>query len=305
MVDKNKLLKDIKSAIISEMISREFYSRSSTSVKLISGMHAFQEMMSEEEKHVTSLKEEYRRLGGNDDIIYDPEKYGGLALPKLEIDAVTALDVAMKEETSSIKMYNEFLKKNKDSDTAKLFEHLLSDEKKHLKQWNSISKNIINDDVVNNETSDDVYRFSKEDLEVIKIALKAERTAHEFYKNAVGKIDTIDGSHAFQHMSWEEEMHVKKLEDEYFRLAAKKPSSQNAEQIRPASFKSESDALVALDMSIKEEKASLKRYLELEERCTNTRLKEVIWDLIESEWNHISEWRKIRKSIKEDNVPLY
>ena len=203
MVDKNKLLKDIKSAIISEMISREFYSRSSTSVKLISGMHAFQEMMSEEEKHVTSLKEEYRRLGGNDDIIYDPEKYGGLALPKLEIDAVTALDVAMKEETSSIKMYNEFLKKNKDSDTAKLFEHLLSDEKKHLKQWNSISKNIINDDVVNNETSDDVYRFSKEDLEVIKIALKAERTAHEFYKNAVGKIDTIDGSHAFQHMSWE------------------------------------------------------------------------------------------------------
>ena len=305
MVDKDKLLEDIKSAIISEMISHEFYSRSSTSVKLISGMHAFQEMMSEEEKHVTSLKEEYRRLGGNDDIIYDPEKYGGLALPKLEIDAVTALDVAMKEETSSIKMYNEFLKKNKDSDTAKLFEHLLSDEKKHLKQWNSISKNIINDDVVNNETSDDVYRFSKEDLEVIKIALKAERTAHEFYKNAVGKIDTIDGSHAFQHMAWEEEMHVKKLEDEYFRLAAKKPSSQNAEQIRPASFKSESDALVALDMSIKEEKASLKRYLELEERCTNTRLKEVIWDLIESKWNHISEWRKIRKSIKEDNVPLY
>ena len=305
MVDKNKLLKDIKSAIISEMISREFYSRSSTSVKLISGMHAFQEMMSEEEKHVTSLKEEYRRLGGNDDIIYDPEKYGGLALPKLEIDAVTALDVAMKEETSSIKMYNEFLKKNKDSDTAKLFEHLLSDEKKHLKQWNSISKNIINDDVVNNETSDDVYRFSKEDLEVIKIALNAERTAHEFYKNAVGKIDTIDGSHAFQHMAWEEEMHVKKLEDEYFRLAAKKPSTQNAEQTRPASFRKGSDALVALDMSIKEEKASLKRYLELEERCTNTRLKEVIWDLIESEWNHISEWRKIRKSIKEDNVPLY
>ena len=305
MVDKDKLLEDIKSAIISEMISHEFYSRSSTSVKLISGMHAFQEMMSEEEKHVTSLKEEYRRLGGNDDIIYDPEKYGGLALPKLEIDAVTALDVAMKEETSSIKMYNEFLKKNKGSDTAKLFKNLLSDEKKHLKQWNSISKNIINDDVVNNETSDDVYRFSKEDLEVIKIALNAERTAHEFYKNAVGKIDTIDGSHAFQHMAWEEEMHVKKLEDEYFRLAAKKPSSQNAEQIRPASFKSESDALVALDMSIKEEKASLKRYLELEERCTNTRLKEVIWDLIESKWNHISEWRKIRKSIKEDNVPLY
>ena len=305
MVDKNKLLKDIKSAIISEMISREFYSRSSTSVKLISGMHAFQEMMSEEEKHVTSLKEEYRRLGGNDDIIYDPEKYGGLALPKLEIDAVTALDVAMKEETSSIKMYNEFLKKNKDSDTAKLFEHLLSDEKKHLKQWNSISKNITNDDAVNNESSDEVYRFSKEDLEVIKIALKAERTAHQFYKNAVGKIDTIDGSHAFQHMSWEEEMHVKKLEDEYFRLAAKKTSTQNAEQTRPASFRKGSDALVALDMSIKEEKVSLKRYLELEERCTNTRLKEVIWDLIESEWNHISEWRKIRKSIKEENVPLY
>ncbi len=26
------------------------------------------------------------------------------------------------------------------------------------------------------------------------------------------------------------------------------------------------------------EKASLKRYLELEERCTNTRLREVIWE---------------------------
>ena len=59
-----------------------------------------------------------------------------------------------------------------------------------------------------------------------------------------------------------------------------------------------------MDLSIKEEKTSLQRYLEPEERCTNTRLKEVIWELIENEWNHLSQWGNARKSIKENDVPL-
>ncbi len=300
------LIKDIKSAIISEMISYEFYSKSSTSVKLISGMHAFQNMMWEEEKHLKMLKDEYKSLGGNEDIRYDPQEYGGLALPKLDVDAVIALDVAMKEEKASINRYKEFLKKYKGSASAKLFEQLINDEKKHLKEWDSIYKGIVNGDAADNHANNEVYRFSKDDLEVIKIALGAEKTAYEFYNKAMDKIDTIDGTHAFQNMAWEEEKHIKMLEDEYFRLVNKKPSTEKLKQKSPpVRFKKESDCLVALELSFKEEKASLKRYLELEERCTNTRLKEVIWELIEDEWDHISQWRSTYKAVKEKDIPLY
>ena len=62
---------------------------------------------------------------------------------------------------------------------------------------------------------------------------------------------------------------------------------------------------MTLELSIKEEKASLRRHLELEERCTNTRLREVIWELIESEWDHIKQWRNAHKNIREKNFPLY
>jgi len=39
-------------------------------------MHAFQDMMLEEETHVKMLKDEYKRLGGNVEFNYDPHKYG-------------------------------------------------------------------------------------------------------------------------------------------------------------------------------------------------------------------------------------
>jgi len=306
MASQNTILNDFKSAIISEMIAYEFYSKSSTTAKLISGMHAFQEMMWEEEKHVNMLKEKYMSLGGKEEIRYDPEEYGGLALPKLEVDAVVALDIAIKEEKASIKMYDEFLERNKGSDSAKTFEQILEDEKKHLGQWNSISKEISADEFTIDALKDEVYRFSKVDLETLKIALKAEKTAYGFYNNATRKIDTIEGTHAFQHMAWEEEKHVKILEDEYFRLVNKKPSIENLEQCSPSvDFERESDSLVALDLSIKEEKASLKRFLELEERCTNSKLREVIWGLIEDEWNHIKQWRSTQQSIKKNIIPQH
>jgi len=38
------------------------------------------------------------------------------------------------------------------------------------------------------------------------------------------------------------------------------------------------DDLDVVTIALTAEKASLKRYLELEERCTNTRLREVIWE---------------------------
>lgn len=307
MTQKNKikLINDIKSALISEMISYDFYSKSSTSVKLISGMHAFQDMMWEEEKHVKILKEEYIRLGGTEKINYDPQEYGGLAMPNLDVDAVTALDVAMKEERESIEMFNGFLKKHKKSESAKIFKQLLNDEKKHLEQWNLVSKSIVSASGKYNGANDEVYRFSKDDLEVIKIALSAENAAYKFYNKAMNKIETIDGTHAFQNMAWEEEKHVKRLEDEYYRLLNKKPSPENLVQNSPLmSLKKESDSLVALELSIKEERASLKRFLELEERCTNTRLKKVIGELLESEWDHFSQWRNTYKAIKEKNIPL-
>ncbi len=303
--ERNPMLTDIKTAIISEMVSYEFYSRSSVSVKLISGMHAFQDMMWEEEKHVKRLKEEYKRLGGREEIKYDPHEYGGIALPRLNVDAITALDVAMKEESSSIKMYNEFLKKNKGTEAAKLFEQILNDEKKHLEQWNGIYKNILGDSIIGKEPGNEEYRFTNDDLEVIKTALKVEEAAYDFYNNAVGKTEIIDGSHAFQHMAWEEKMHVEKLEGEYFRLVNEKPLLGNKDKGHTSNIKKDTDALVALELSIKEEKASLKRYLELEERCTNTKLREVIWELIESEWNHINEWRSTHKAIKEKSFPIY
>ena len=112
--DKSIVLDDIKTALISEMMSYEFYSHSSISVNLISCMHAFQDMTREEEKHVKWLKKEYEKLGGTEKIEYDHTELGGIALPVLDIDLVTALDVAIKEESSSLKMYNDFLEKHKD-----------------------------------------------------------------------------------------------------------------------------------------------------------------------------------------------
>jgi rubrerythrin len=303
--EQNLLLEDLKSAIISELITYEFYSRSSVSVKIISGMHAFEEMMLEEETHVKMLKEEYKRLGRNEEINYDPHEHGGIALPKLNVDATVALDLAMTDELSSIKMYSDYIKKHKGTETVSLYEKLLNDEMKHLGYWDEIYKNITGKSFVPNEPGKPVYTFTKDDLEVIETALKAEKAAYDFYNNAIGKTEIIDGSHAFQHMAWEEKIHVEKLEDEYFRLVKEKPQIANQDKGHTTNIEKDDDALVALELSIKEEKASLRRYLELEERCTNTRLREVIWELIESEWSHIKQWRDIHKNIREKNFPLY
>jgi rubrerythrin len=303
--EQNLLLEDLKSAIISELITYEFYSRSSVSVKIISGMHAFEEMMLEEETHVKMLKEEYKRLGRNEEINYDPHEHGGIALPKLNVDATVALDLAMTDELSSIKMYSDYIKKYKGTETVSLYEKLLNDEMKHLGYWDEIYKNITGKSFVPNEPGKPVYTFTKDDLEVIETALKAEKAAYDFYNNAIGKTEIIDGSHAFQHMAWEEKIHVEKLEDEYFRLVNEKPQIANQDKGHTTNIEKDDDALVALELSIKEEKASLRRYLELEERCTNTRLREVIWELIESEWSHIKQWRDIHKNIREKNFPLY
>ncbi len=299
----NIVLDDIKTALISEMISYEFYSHSSISANLISVMHAFQDMMQEEEKHVNWLKKEYEKLGGTEKIEYDHCEYGGIALPMLDIDLVTALDVAMKEESSSIKMYNDFFDRHKDSTSGKLFETLLGDEKKHVENWEAIYKDVLGYDTIGNNPGNEVYRFTKEDIEIIKAALQAEKKAFAFYNNAVNSVNEIDGMHAFQHMAWEEEMHVKKLESEYYRLIKQKPEVEgNPEQT--SNIKNDSDALFALDLAIKEEKNSLQRYLDLEGRCVNSKLKEVIWEMIESEWEHINQWRRTHKAIKEKGEGL-
>ncbi len=303
--EQNSLIEDIKSAIISELITYEFYSRSSVSVKIISAMHAFQEMMFEEETHVKMLKEEYKRLGGNEEFNYDPHEHGGIALPKLNVNASVALDLAMTDELSSIKMYSDFVKKHRGTETVNIFEQLLNDEMKHLGHWDKIYKNLTGKSFVPNEPGKPVYSFTKDDLEIIEIALNAENAAYDFYNNAIGKTEIIDGEHAFQYIACEEKIHVEKLEDEYFRLVNEKPQLENQDKEQTTNVEINTDALMALELSIKEEKASLRRYLELEKRCTNTRLREVIWELIESEWDHIKQWRNIHKNIREKNFPLY
>jgi len=299
------LLEDIKSAIISEMIVYEFYSRSSGSVKIISGMHAFEDMMCEEETHVKMLTEEYQRLGGNEEFKYDPHEHGGVALPTLDSDATVALELAMTDELAGIKMYSDFVEKHKGTETVNIFEQLLNDEMKHLGCWDEIFKDITGKSFVPNRPGKPDYRFTTDDLEVIVTAHKAETDAYNFYNNAVGKVEIIDGSHAFQYMAWEEKVHVEKLENEYFRLVNEKLQIEDKDKEDTTNIAKETDALAALELSIKEEKASVGRYLELEERCTNTRLREVIWELIESEWDHIKQWREAHKNIREKNFPLY
>ncbi|GAX63077.1 hypothetical protein SCALIN_C47_0048 [Candidatus Scalindua japonica] len=303
--EQNPLLKDIKSAIISELVTYEFYSRSSVSVNIISGMHAFQEMMLEEETHLIMLKEEYKLLGGNEEFKYDPHEYGGIALPSLDADATVALDLAITDELASIKMYSDYLQKYKGTEAEYTLEKLLNDEMKHLGYWDEIYKNITGKSFVPNVPGKPIHTFTKDDLGVIETALKAENAAYDFYKNAIGKTEIIDGSHAFQHMAGEEKIHVEKLENEYFRLVNEKPQLKNQDQGHAAKIEKDTDALVALELSIKEEKSSLRRYLELEERCTNTRLREVIWELIESEWGHIKQWRNTHRDIREKNFPIY
>ena len=47
------------------------------------------------------------------------------------------------------------------------------------------------------------------------------------------------------------------------------------------------DDLGVIKTALIAERASLKRYLDLEERRTSTRLREVIWDSIEGKWSLI------------------
>ncbi len=303
--EQKPLLEDIKSAIISELIVYEFYSRSSVSVKIISGMHAFQDMMLEEETHVKILTEEYQRLGGTEEIKYDPHKYGGIALPSLDADATVALDLAMTDELAGIRMYSDYVEKHKGTETVNVFEQLLNDEMKHLGHWDEIYKDITDKSFVPNRPGKPDYRFTADDLEVIVTAHRAEKAACDFYHNAVGKAEIIDGLHAFQYMAGEEKAHVEKLENEYFRLVNETLQIENQVKGDIANIAKDTDALVALELSIKEEKASIRRYFELEERCTNTRLREVIWELIESEWGHIKQWRDTHKNIREKNFSLY
>ncbi len=302
---QNPLLEDIKSAIISEMITYEFYSRSSASVKIISGMHAFQEMMLEEETHLKMLKEEYRRLGGNEEFNYDPHEYGGIALPRLNADASVALDLAMTDELSSIKMYSDYVKKHKGAETANIYGQLLNDEMKHLAYWEEIYKNVTGKSFVPNKPGKPIYRFTKGDLEVIKISLNTENATFNFYNNLIVKTDIIDELPTLKCMAGEGKIHIKKLEDEYFRLVNKKLQLANQDKEHATNIAKNTNLLVVLELSIKEEKTSLGKYLELVERCTNTRLREVIWELIESEWNHIKQWRDIHKYIREKNLHLY
>ena len=136
----------------------------------------------------------------------------------------------MTDELASIKMYSDYVKKHKGTETVNIFEQLLNDEKKHLGDWDEIYKNITGKSFVPNKPGEPDYRFTTDDLEVIVTAHKAENAAYNFYKNAVGKAEIIDGSHAFQHMAWEEKIHVEKLENEYFRLVNEKLQIENQDK---------------------------------------------------------------------------
>lgn len=303
---KNDLLADIQSAVISEKSACSFYERALSRVKLIEGMHLFQEILEKEREHVIRLVEEWKRLGGEGEVDYDPEVHGGIALPPAnDVDNLVALDVAIKEEMDSIKLYERLKDRHKDTETGRLFHALLTEEKEYLRRWKQIYNAIENSTGIKKIMDDVIYKFTNHDIEIIISSLENERMSFQFFSDALKKATVIDAVLAFKHMAYDEERHLKILEMMYQRLAGKQPLARETKQrMDLATFDKYdyNDVFKILDFAVGEDKRIMSMYFNFVDECTNSWLREILWELIEDEWSHIVMWRKISKRLKEGRL---
>lgn len=302
---KNDLLADLESAVISEKSACSFYERALSQVKLIEGMHIFQEILEKEREHVVKLVEEWERLGGEGEVNYVPEEHGGIALPPAkDVDNLVALDVAIKEEMDSIKLYERLKESHKDTETGILFQALLTEEKEYLGRWKQIYNAIEESTGIKRIMDDVIYKFTNRDIEIIMRSLENERVSFRFFSEALKKVTVIDAVLAFKHMAYDEEQHLKILEMMYQRLAGKQPPGETKQRMDVMTFDKYdyNDVFKILDFAVAEDKRIMSMYFNFVDECTNTWLREIIWELIEDEWSHIVMWRKISKRLKEGRL---
>ncbi|MGW8180534.1 MAG: ferritin family protein [bacterium] len=285
-------------AYLAEKLAHGFYAEASTKVTLISASHAFQDMMEREEDHVQTLAEAYENTTGRPPTEQERVPREGLALPGDSVDATVAVEMAIAEEERSVRMYRSLLGKAENVEERKIYEALVKDEKEHIKLW----RRVLKDMQEGKETlrrPREIFRFSSQDLHLIETALAMEKVVCNLYRDGVTQSFLVDAQHAFQAMAIDEEEHVRILEGEYRRLTGEEADVAPASAVLDwKDITKKDDCLKALEFALKEEKRSLVRYLQFEERCMNSALRRTFWQLLENEWKHIQEWRETIRNIQ-------
>lgn len=215
---KQNLMDDLRSAIIYEKGAYSFYKNTIATLKPANEMRILQGIMEEEGEHVRRLEEGYRLIGGKEEINYDPREHGGIVIPpKKRIDNVIVLSIVIKEERDSIKMYEGLVKKHAGSDHSKIFHDLLVSEKGHMEKYSQLYNAIKEGQGVQAE-DDDIYRFTKMDVETVTRSLEMEKYALQLFRETAKGVKQLDTVYAFQHISHEENRHIRILELIHHRL---------------------------------------------------------------------------------------
>jgi rubrerythrin len=133
---------------------------------------------------------------------------------------MNAIEIAKKMETDAIKFYSEAAKKTGYPAGKKMFESIVTDEKRHLEYVNKLLKGLdVNiEDVHPLENIKTVFEQMKDEmmeqvqatsdeLEAFRIAMKMEKEGIEFYKKLLSGASSAKEKTLFEKMMKEEEQH--------------------------------------------------------------------------------------------------
>lgn len=295
---------DLKLAILYKKGSCSFYKKVLTIVKQSECAQIIQEMIKDETEQIKRLEDIHCSIDGKAFnakrlINYDPKKHGGIALPqKNDIDTLIALRIAIKDKRNSIEMYEGLIKKYEDS--GKLLQDLLVSDREYLLKWEQLYKNIKESEDWEKTIGDAVYRFTEKDVAIVTQSLENERSAYRFFILASEEVKLIDVILAFRHISSEEKRHIKILEMIYHKLTGGNIHSDSDQTLVPETSEKFSNTFDALDMAIEEDKRSISMYFKFVDECTNTWLRDILWEIIDDEWSHLLMWRRTYKRLKEE-----
>ncbi|MGR3317410.1 MAG: ferritin family protein [Candidatus Anammoxibacter sp.] len=293
-------LEDLKEVILYKKGSCSFYKKALKKVKDSKCVPIIQGMIKDETGQIGKLEEKLRGYAGRSVTNYDSVKHGGIIVPmEKDMNKMITLSIAIEDKKNSIQMYEELIEKQNGKDTEDdMFSDLLVGDIKYLQKLEQSYKKVNEN---GSRTIDDViYRFTKEDVEIVQKSLNRERLAYRFFTLASKGITGTDMVLAFRHTSSDEEKHVKIFEIIYRKLTGKDYPADNSRLSEVESPEQFTDVFKVLDMAIKDDKNSISMYFNFLDECTNSWLRDVMLEIIEDERAHLSMWRCTYKKLKEE-----
>ncbi|MGR3218302.1 MAG: ferritin family protein [Candidatus Anammoxibacter sp.] len=292
-------LDDLEIQIIEEEMAYQFYDKSVNSVEYISPQKQFKEMMWEEFNHVKQLRDKYKELGGNKQIIYNLEEHGGIAIPSKELNAEVALDIGLKEEKGSIEKYRTLTLKYKDHALYDFFNKLLKDEIRHLLNWERAQIEYVSTkyEKFGKAETFQSYHFTSSDLVTISEAVKSWENYYPAFVNKVKTLQSVECRDTVLSIVKNGYENMELLENVYFCLRGAKPSKDSS---LPDSGVEAADNTVinnkeVIAQIIDEEKICLIRHYDWVRKCTNSQLGDVLWKIIDDKYSHLKQWAAIEK----------